>query len=183
MRLSFALAVFLIGAFVAVSGTGAASREPLCDFSKVQSVRFSRVLPAYRLSVRSVGSKCKAITIISNVSDVRGRTVWREGLRLPAFNGGDDHVSPARVREIVRTWSTIENTGDAPPWERTSIRPKWTSGKDPTVYLTVLRRGDYAAIRKARAPMACVPIGPETGHCIAAVPRTGRLIVFFIRGV
>lgn len=189
MSHSFALAVFLVGTFMPVTGSCAASRasdsqrQPSCDFSKVQTVRFSRDRPAYLLSVRSVGRKCESVTIISNVSDVRGRTVWREGLRLTALERDEDHDSPARVQDIVRTWSTIENTGNAPPWEPTSIGPESTSTEDPTVYLTVLRRGDYAAIRNARAPMACVPIGPETGHCIAAVPRTGRMTVFLIRGV
>jgi hypothetical protein len=120
---------------------------------------------------------------MSDISDHEGRTVWREGLRLNTFEGAESHLSAARVRELVRRWWTIENTSDAPRWSKGSVRPQSKSSDDQTVYLTTLRREDYEAIRNAREQMVCVAIGPETGHCMAVVPRTNRVTVFLLRGL
>jgi hypothetical protein len=114
-----------------------------CAFLKARSVRLSKAPSPYRMSARSVGSWCDTVTIMSDISDREGRSVWREGLRLSTFEGAERHVSPARVRELVRRWSTIENTGDAPMWSKGSARPQPRSIDDQTVYLTTLRREDY----------------------------------------
>jgi hypothetical protein len=164
-------------------GVHASPHQHSCVFSKSQSVRLSQAHSPYRLSARSVGSRCDALTIISDISERQGRSVWREGLRLSTLEGAQHHLSAARVRKLVQRWWTIENTGDAPMWSKGSVRPRPRSNADQTIYLTTLSHEDYEAIRNAREPMICVPTGPETGHCMAVLPRTKRVTDFLMRGV
>lgn len=157
-----------------------------CEFSHVQLVRLSNNRQPYVLTVRSLGRKCRFASIMADISDASGRSVWREALRLTTFEGGDPadasfNPSRAHVRRIVQNWASIENTGQAPAWMQNAVRPKASSVRDPTVYLTSLGRADYERVRRAHEPMVCVPIGPETGHCIAALRR--KVTVFMTRGI
>lgn len=159
-----------------------------CEFSDVQFVKLTNDRRSYVLTVRSLGRECRSAVIIADISNASGRSVWREALRLTTFEGVDPaqiSFNPSReqVRRIVQTWASIEKTGEAPIWRRGAIRPQTSSAGDPTVYLTSLDRADYERIRRAREPMICVPIGPETGHCIAALPRSRKVTVFMMRGV
>ncbi len=166
------------------------AREPLnahrqqgsCEFSHKQFVKLANDRPSYLLTVKSFGRECRSANIMADISYPPGRSVWREALRLTTFEDVDTpHISTVHVRRIVQTWASVENTGEAPPWTRQNVRPK--AAGDPTIYLTTLARADYERIRKAREPMICVPIGPETGHCLAALPRLNKVTVFIMRGV
>jgi len=153
-----------------------------CEFSHVQFVKLANDRPSYVLTVRSFGRDCRSANIMADISSEPGRSAWREALRLATFEGSDTaQVSRSQVRRIVQSWASIENTGEAPAWMKGAIRPK--AAGDPTVYLTTLERPDYERIRRAREPMICVPIGPETGHCVAALPRSRKVTVFLMRGV
>ena len=175
--------------FAAVDGRAlqnASGQQASCEFSRVQLVKLTNDRRPYMLTVRSLGRDCRSTNIMTDISSASGRSVWREALRLTIFEGGDPALaspnpSRAQVRRIVQSWASIENSGEAPAWMGDSIRPKVSSAGDPTVYLTSLGRGDYERIRRAREPMVCVPIGPETGHCIASVRR--KVTVFMTRGV
>jgi hypothetical protein len=152
----------------------------------MQFVKLANDRQPYVLTVRSLGRECRSANIMADISYASGRSIWREALRLTTFEGGDTahasfNPSRAHVRRIVQTWASIENTGEAPAWMRDAERPKASSTGDPTVYLTTLGRADYERIRRAREPMVCVPIGPETGHCIATLRR--KVTVFMMRGV
>jgi hypothetical protein len=159
-----------------------------CEFSHVRVVKLTNNRHPYVLTVRSFGLECRSTAIMADIS-LSGRSIWREALRLTAFQGGGPSSSitfnPSRTRErsLVRNWASIENTGQAPTWLRGAIGPQPMFAADPTVYLTTLRRAEYERVRRALEPMICIPIGPGTGHCIAALPRTGHITVFIVRGV
>jgi hypothetical protein len=42
---------------------------------------------------------------------------------------------------------------------------------------------DGGRIRAAHEPMLCIPIGPESAHCIAMDPSTRTLVELLSRGV
>lgn len=164
----------------------ASGQQGSCEFSRVQLVKLTNDRRPYVLTVRSLGRDCRSANIMTDISSASGRSAWREVLRLATFEGGDpahasSHPSRAQVRRIVQTWASIENSGEAPAWMGHAIRPKASSTGDPTVYQTSLGRADYERIQRASKPMVCVPIGPETGHCIATVRR--KIRVFMTRGV
>jgi len=83
----------------------------------------------------------------------------------------------------VENWISIENTADAPVWPGTGSRDTKPSPTAAPQYETKLDRHRYERIRARRAPMLCIPIGPESAHCIAMDPSTKEPVEFFARGI
>jgi hypothetical protein len=103
---------------------------------------------------------------------------WRMRL-LRKMAAGATLAATVMTAGAVENWSAIKNTGDPPAWDAGAAPPP--SGA--TQYETKLDRARYSRIRAAAEQMLCVPVGPETGHCLAMDAYTGRLVEFLSRGV
>jgi len=164
-----------------------------CERIQVRRLAFSDPARPDALTVRATGPSCAAARIIVTVRDARGRTLWSESAFLGAVTDGRLPGEPApdvtfeSVIGAVETWVSVETSSDAPAWPpafpNLAAATAATPASDRTLYDTRLSRARYEAIRAAREPMLCVPEGPESAHCIAKDPTTGRLVEVLSRGL
>lgn len=139
--------------------------------------------------VRAAGASCTAARISVVVRDATGRTLWfEESYARPVVDDrGPDEPGPAltfqRLEGLVNGWISLEKTSQAPAWPAEAETLPASVGQDPTQRQTTLKRPAYERIRAAREPMLCVVQGPESAHCIARDPASGRLVELFSGGI
>jgi len=160
-----------------------------CERAHVRRLVLSDPAHPDTLTVRATGPSCQAAKIIVTLRSAAGRTLWSEQVFLSGVEFGlsPDEPGPEITFEFVtgavETWVSLEQSSEAPPWPGPGPAPLGPPAPGQLEYDTKLDRAQYERIRAAHAPMLCIPVGPEAGHCIARDPATGRLVEFFGRGL
>lgn len=181
------LALSLCQAGAARAGVSPHVRGRGCERSYERQVTFSNGLRADTLTVRATGPTCGRVSIVVTLRDASHRLLWNERTylgqvesdRLP--NEPAEDVTFEHVIAVVEHWVSVENTSEAPPWPGGAARV--AQSPPTTQYDTKLDRPRYERIRAARAAMVCIPIGPESAHCIAIDPATRKPVELLGRGL
>jgi hypothetical protein len=191
------IAAGLGAAALAGSAPAAVTHAPgkACERTQLSRFSFSGRAPAGLITTRATGPSCRDAAIVVTITDATHRVLWREQTplslvasdRFPDEPGPHPDVSFEVVIGAVETWAVPETLENAPDWPAAAPRlpqPAAKAGQgDPTQYETRLDRGTYRRIRAAGGQMVCIASGPETAHCIALDPATGKAVELFVRGV
>ena len=151
-------------------------------------VRFSGARPDL-LTVKATGPTCARARIIVTIRTATHRRIWNEEAYISLVERGDfppkgdPDITLEHVTGEVENWISYENTAEAPVWPGTSSRETKPSPTAAPQYETKLDRRRYERIRATRSSMLCIPIGPESAHCIAVDPSTKEPVEFFGRGI
>ena len=180
------------GAPPAAAGVKALVPGKACERTQVRRLVLSDTARPDTLTIRATGPSCQAAKIIVTLRSASGRTLWSEQAYLSEveFARSPDEAGPEITFEsvigAVESWVSLEQSSDAPPWPGRGPAPGDAPLGPPPAgqaeYDTKLDRAPYERIRSSHAPMLCITVGPEAGHCIARDPATGRLVEFFGRG-
>jgi hypothetical protein len=182
---SLILALSLCQAPPATASVSPLVRGRGCERTYVRHLTFSDSARADMLAVRATGPSCGRASIVVTLRDASRRLLWNERTYLAQVESGRlpnepaDDVPFEHAIAVVEHWVSVETTSEAPPW------PDGASGRAQpgTQYDTRLDRPRYERIRAARAAMVCIPIGPESAHCIAIDPATRKPVEFLGRGL
>jgi hypothetical protein len=189
------IAAALGAAALAAPAPATVSHAPgkACERTRQARFSFSGRPPAGLITIQATGPSCRRARVIVTITDAAHRRLWREqtplssvAFEFPDGPGRDADVPFEFVIGTVENWALPEPVQNAPDWPATAPRlpllPK--SSRDPlTQYETGLDRETYRRIRAAGGQMVCIADGPETAHCIALDPATGRAVEFMVRGV
>jgi hypothetical protein len=184
---SLVLALSICQPAAAKPGVSPLVRGRGCERSHERQLTFSKSARADTLAVRATGPSCGRVSIVVTLRDGSHRLLWNERTYLAQVESDQLPGEPANdvpfehVIAAVEHWVSVENTSEAPPWPDGASR----SGRPQpgTQYDTKLDRRRYERIRAARAAMVCIPIGPESAHCIAIDPATRKPVEFLGRGL
>lgn len=153
---------------------------------RVRTTRVSGPVAA-TLTVRATGRDCAHAWIVTTLRSAKGAPLWRERYFLGAVENDRLPGEPAppvafeHVIAVVEHWASTENTAEAPLWPAGA--PRLSSRRDGAQVATRLPRGRYERIRAAAEPMLCLPVGSETGHCLAVDPASAKWVELLVRGV
>lgn len=158
-----------------------------CERRYERIFSFDREKPG-RLIVQAYGSSCRRATISVTVTKAGGSVIWREATALNLVLEGelasqtDSEIPFERVIGLVENWVSIEPLATAPVWPPAAPHP----AGDPQQNLQVESQLDpqrYERLRLEPGRMLCIPVGPETAHCVAFDRATAATVVLFTRGV
>jgi hypothetical protein len=166
-----------------------------CERTRQARFSFSGRPPPGLVTTQVTGSSCRRATVIVTVTDAAHRPLWREQTplsliasdRFPDEPGSKADIPFELVIGTVETWALPEPVETAPDWPAGAPSLPHTASQpsqDPlTQYETHLDRQTYRRIRAAGGQMLCIAQGPETAHCIALDPASGRAVELMVRGV
>jgi hypothetical protein len=174
---------------IADGGVSALVPGKACERTVVRELVFSHRRPTDTLIVRATGPTCTHAKIVVTLRTASRQTIWTEWayLSVVEFAQFPDEEVPEvtfeRVIGVVENWVSVENSSEAPAWPDgiSSLAEVPASGL--AQYDTKLNRQRYERIRAAHQPMLCIPIGPESAHCIAMDTSTQTLVELLSRGV
>jgi hypothetical protein len=186
---AFILSLSTYQTAIADGGVSALVPGKACERAVVRKLVFSHGGPPDTLIVRATGPTCMHAKIVVTLRTASRHTIWTEWayLSVVEFTQFPDEEVPEVTFEhvigVVENWVSVENSSEAPAWPDgiSSLAEVPASGL--TQYDTKLNRRRYERIRAAHEPMLCIPIGPESAHCIAMDPSTQTLVELLSRGV
>jgi len=158
-----------------------------CERTLSRHLSFSGSHPD-TLTIKATGPTCARAKLIVTLWTAAHRLIWKEETYLSLVERGespkpgDPDVTFEHVIGSVENWVSYENTSSAPAWPGGAPRVTTPSPNAALQYDTKLDRHRYERIRAAGTLMLCIPIGPESAHCIAMDPIARTPVELFGRG-
>lgn len=150
---------------IAWTGLAMPQAGAACDITVEQPGR--TVAAAYRLIATERGAACADAKLTLTVRSPRGRTVYRIARDRRDIPWLFDVKDRRGFANSLREWAR-------PAGLTTATQPAWLDGGAPFKYTgapyaidPLVARAQYEALRRAAAPMLCLPQGSESSICIA----------------